>query len=104
MSETYPRKNHCETLFAGHTPSSIGFECKGTEKFADMQEKSHFSAIFLMWGVRRSVIRQGILSGKSPGMRTPPHTRTHDMRFVGEPVNAREVHKKATNLQTKWFE
>ena len=55
MSETYPRKNHCETLFAGHTPSSIGFECKGTEKFADMQEKSHFSVIFLMWGVRLSV-------------------------------------------------
>ena len=55
MSETYPRKNHCETLFVGHTPSSLGFECKGTEKFADMQEKSHFSAIFLMWGVRRSV-------------------------------------------------
>ena len=50
MSETYPRKNHCETLFAGHTPSSIGFECKGTEKFADMQEKSHIGVIFL--GVR----------------------------------------------------
>ena len=37
MSETYPRKNLCETLFAGHTPSSVGFECKGTTKFADMQ-------------------------------------------------------------------
>ena len=37
MSETYPRKTHCETLFAGHTPSSIGFGYKGSEKFADVQ-------------------------------------------------------------------
>ena len=33
MSETYPRKNLCETLFAGHTPSSVGFDCKGSELF-----------------------------------------------------------------------
>ena len=32
-----PRKNHCETLFAGHTPSSVGFGCKGSEKFAIVQ-------------------------------------------------------------------
>ena len=31
MSETYPNKGTRETLFAGHTPSSVGFECKGTE-------------------------------------------------------------------------
>ena len=37
MSETYPRKNHCETLFAGHTPSSVGFGCKDTTKIADVQ-------------------------------------------------------------------
>ena len=37
MSETYPRKNLRETLFAGHTPSSVGFGCKGTTKFADLQ-------------------------------------------------------------------
>ena len=37
MSETYPRKTHCETLFAGHTPSCVGFGCKGTIKFADVQ-------------------------------------------------------------------
>ena len=37
MSETYPRKNHCETLFAGHTPSRVGFRCKGSEKFAIVQ-------------------------------------------------------------------
>ena len=37
MSETYPKKNHCETLFAGHTPSSVGIGCKGSEKFADVQ-------------------------------------------------------------------
>ena len=46
MSETYPRKNLCETLFAGHTPSSVGIGGKGSEKFADVQEKSHFVAIF----------------------------------------------------------
>ena len=38
MSETYPRKNHCETLFAGHTPSSVGIDCKGSEKFWFEQE------------------------------------------------------------------
>ena len=37
MSETYPRKTHCETLFTGHTPSSVGFGCKGSEKFAIVQ-------------------------------------------------------------------
>ena len=37
MSETYPRKNLCETLFAGHTPSSVGIGCKDTTKFADVQ-------------------------------------------------------------------
>ena len=37
MSETYPRKNLCETLFAGHTPSSVGFDCKGSEKIAIVQ-------------------------------------------------------------------
>ena len=48
MSETYPKKNHCETLFAGHTPSSVGIGCKGSEKFASVQEKSHFGVIFLV--------------------------------------------------------
>ena len=37
MSETYPRKTLCETLFAGHTPSSVGIDRKGTTKFANMQ-------------------------------------------------------------------
>ncbi len=46
MSETYPKKDLCETLFAGHTPSSVGIGDKGTTIFADMQEKSHFGAIF----------------------------------------------------------
>ena len=48
MSETYPRKTHCETLFAGHTPSSVGFGCKDTIKFAIVQEKSHIGVIFLV--------------------------------------------------------
>ena len=47
MSETYPRKTHCETLFAGHTPSSVGFRCKGSEKFWIGQEKSDFGTIFV---------------------------------------------------------
>ena len=37
MSETYPRKTLYETLFAGHTPSSVGFGDKGSEKFAIVQ-------------------------------------------------------------------
>ena len=37
MSETYPRKNLCETHFAGDTPPSVGFERKGSEKFAIVQ-------------------------------------------------------------------
>ena len=32
--------------------SSAGFDCKGTIKFADVQEKSHFNAIFLVYGVK----------------------------------------------------
>ena len=55
MSETYPRKNLCETLFAGQTPSSVGIGCKVTIKFADVQEKSHFDAIFLVYGVKYKV-------------------------------------------------
>ena len=46
MSETYPRKNLYETLFAGHTPSSVGIGDKGTINFADVQENSDFFAIF----------------------------------------------------------
>ena len=29
-------------------PSSVGFGCKGSEKFADVQEKSHQNAIFMV--------------------------------------------------------
>ena len=41
MSETYPRKTLCETLFAGHTPSSVGIDCKGTTNNAHLQESEH---------------------------------------------------------------
>ena len=37
MSETHPRKNHCKTLFAGHTPSSVGIGDKDSEKIAIVQ-------------------------------------------------------------------
>ena len=50
MSETYPRKSHCETLFAGHTPSSVGIDDKGSEKFADEQGKCTFRCIFQFSG------------------------------------------------------
>ena len=46
MSETYPRKNHCETLFAGHTPSSVGIGCKGTENLRNVQEEVLFLGNF----------------------------------------------------------
>ena len=39
MSETYPNKGTRETLFAGHTPSSIGFDCKITTFFLIEQIK-----------------------------------------------------------------
>ena len=45
MSETYPRKTHCETLFTGHTPSSVGIGCKGTKKNVYVQEKFTFVVI-----------------------------------------------------------
>ena len=50
MSETNPRKTHCETLFAGHTPSSVGIVCKGSEKFASVQEKCIQKCIFQFRG------------------------------------------------------
>ena len=43
MSETYPRKNLYETLFAGHTPSSVGIDGKITKYFSYMQKKGHKS-------------------------------------------------------------
>ena len=57
MSETYPRKTLCETLFAGHTPSSVGFDCKGTTKFADVQILSgkSFRSFKSFKGERRTV-------------------------------------------------
>ena len=34
MSETYPRKTLCETLFAGHTPSRVGsYLARSLERF-----------------------------------------------------------------------
>ena len=48
MSETYPRKTLCETLFAGHTLPSVGFGCKGSKLFWIEQGKSHLRVIFLV--------------------------------------------------------
>ena len=46
MSETYPRKTFAKRFSQDIFPSSVGIGCKGTTIFADMQEKSHFGAIF----------------------------------------------------------
>ena len=46
MSETYPRKTFAKRFSQDKFPSSVGIGDKGTTKFADMQEKSHFGAIF----------------------------------------------------------
>ena len=54
MSETYPRKTFAKHFSQGIFPSSVGIGCKGTTKFADLQEKSHFSAIFYSAGYRRA--------------------------------------------------
>ena len=43
MSETYPRKTLCETLFAGHISLQRRFGYKGTTKFADVQISSRKS-------------------------------------------------------------
>ena len=38
MSETYPRKTHCEKRFSQDIfPSNVGFDCKGTKKIAYAQ-------------------------------------------------------------------
>ena len=37
MSETYPNKGTRETLFAGHIPSSVGFDGKITNYFSLLQ-------------------------------------------------------------------
>ena len=42
MSETYPRKTLCETLFVGHTPSSVGIDGKITNYFSFMQDFLRF--------------------------------------------------------------
>ena len=57
MSETYPNKGTRETLFAGHTPSSVGIDDKGSEKFADVQEKCTFRCIFQFRGGTRARVK-----------------------------------------------
>ena len=47
---------------------SAGSRCKGTIKFADVQEKSHFSVIFLVYGVE---CRGGDLLGGVPPSTKP---------------------------------
>ncbi len=47
MSETYPSKKPLRNAFRRtYFPSSVGFDCKGTTKFADVQEKSYFLVFF----------------------------------------------------------
>ena len=37
MSEPYPNKGTRETLFTGHTTSSVEFDCKDTNLFLNVQ-------------------------------------------------------------------
>ena len=49
MSETYPRKNLCETLFAGHIPSAQVCDCKGNTFFAYKQIEKYFLLEILIY-------------------------------------------------------
>ena len=48
MSETYPNKGTRETLFAGHTPSSVGIGCKVTNYFSYLQIYTTKSRVFYL--------------------------------------------------------
>ena len=43
----------------------LGLRCKGTTKFAHLQEKSHFSAIFYSAGYRRAQDKWRVTGGSS---------------------------------------
>ena len=47
-----PRKTFAKRFSQDIFPSSVGIGCKGTTKFADVQEKSHQNAIFMVESVR----------------------------------------------------
>ena len=43
-----PKKTIAKRFSQDIFPSSVGIGCKGTTKFADVQEKSHQNAIFMV--------------------------------------------------------
>ena len=53
MSETYPRKTLCETLFAGHTPSSVD----STAKLHKINNICKFYMEFPYQGLRKGSAR-----------------------------------------------
>ena len=57
MSETYPNKGTRETLFAGHTPSSVGFDCKITNKFSFLQIKKPLMSKKHKWRLGEGTMR-----------------------------------------------
>ena len=91
MSGTYPRKTHCETLFAGHTPSSVGFGCKVTTKFADLQILSKkFRVLCVKKNNRDLVAQQSNTKQSFDTMEiSTPHRTLALQLFVEEPINSK---------------
>ena len=52
MSETYPRKNHCETLFAEHTPPAQVHGAKVVKNLRMCKKIAIFFAIFSLEDAR----------------------------------------------------
>ena len=57
MSETYPNKGTRETLFAGHTPSSVGIGCKVTNYLSYLQIKKPLMSKNINGGWVRETMR-----------------------------------------------
>ena len=61
MSETYPNKGTRETLFAGHTPSSVGIDCKITNYFSFLQIKNATYVKKHKWRLGEGTMRYAIV-------------------------------------------
>ncbi len=51
MSETYPKKDLCETLFAGHISLQRRIRGAKVQKICEMCKKNHTKMRFLWWKV-----------------------------------------------------
>ncbi len=57
MSETYPTRETMKRFSQDIYPSSVGIDDKGSEKFADEQEKCTFRCICLFRGGTRARVK-----------------------------------------------